>query len=117
MVPFESHNRYNKKTIEPYAISVISQSYDKTYASFYSPVDTDNFDYLSVDGTKALEISLVLTSNESEAYVDTGKWKARQGGNGVKAADDIKIKFTNCTAEENAKIYQLNKSFESNRKV
>jgi hypothetical protein len=68
MVPFESHNRYNKKTIEPYAISVISQSYDKTYANFYSPVDTDNFDYLSVDGTKALEISLVLTSNESEAY-------------------------------------------------
>ena len=42
-------------------------------------------------------------------YIDTGKWKARQGGNGVKAADDIKIKFTNCTAEENAKIYQLNK--------
>lgn len=46
---------------------------------------------------------------DPEVYVDTGKWKARQGGNGVKAADDIKIKFTNCTAEENAKIYQLNK--------
>lgn len=46
---------------------------------------------------------------DPEVYVDTGKWKARQGGNGVKAADDIKIKFTNCTAEENAKIYSLNK--------
>ena len=46
---------------------------------------------------------------DPDVYVDTGKWKARQGGNGVKAADDIKIKFTNCTAEENAKIYQLNK--------
>lgn len=46
---------------------------------------------------------------DPEVYVDTGKWKARQGGNGIKAADDIKIKFTNCTAEENAKIYQLNK--------
>lgn len=46
---------------------------------------------------------------DPEVYVDTGKWKARQGGNGVKAADDIKIKYTNCTAEENAKIYQLNK--------
>lgn len=46
---------------------------------------------------------------DPEVYVDTGKWKARQGGNGVEAAEDIKIKFTNCTAEENAKIYQLNK--------
>ena len=46
---------------------------------------------------------------DPEVYVDTGKWKARQGGNGVAAADDIKIKFTNCTVEDNAKIYQLNK--------
>ena len=34
---------------------------------------------------------------DPEVYVNTGKWKARQGGNGVKAADDIKIKFTNST--------------------
>lgn len=46
---------------------------------------------------------------DPEVYVDTGKWKARQGGNGVAAANDIKIKFTNCTVEDNAKIYQLNK--------
>lgn len=45
---------------------------------------------------------------DAEVYVDTGKWKARQGGNGVAAAEDVKIKFTNCTAEENAKIYNLN---------
>ena len=42
-------------------------------------------------------------------YVDTGKWKARQGGNGVKAAEDVKIRFTNCTSEEHAKIYRLNR--------
>ena len=46
---------------------------------------------------------------DPEIYVDTGKWKARQGGNGVSASEDIKLKFTNCTAEDNAKIYQLNK--------
>lgn len=46
---------------------------------------------------------------DPEVYVDTGKWKARQGGNGVSAAEDVKIKFTNCTAEEHAKIYSLNK--------
>lgn len=47
---------------------------------------------------------------DPEVYIDTGKWKARQGGNGVKASEDIKIKFSNCTAENNAKIYQLNKA-------
>lgn len=49
---------------------------------------------------------------DPEVYVDTGKWKARQGGNGLKAAEDVKIKFNNCTAEDNAKIYQLNKPIE-----
>ena len=46
---------------------------------------------------------------DPEVYVSSGKWKARQGGNGLEASEDIKIKFANCTAEEHAKIYQLNK--------
>lgn len=46
---------------------------------------------------------------DPEVYIDTGKWKARQGGNGLKAAEDVKIHFTNCTAEEHAKVYQLNR--------
>lgn len=44
---------------------------------------------------------------DPEVYVDTGKWKARQGGNGVKAAEDVKIRYTNCTAEDYAKVYKL----------
>ena len=44
---------------------------------------------------------------DAEEYVDSGKWKARQGGNGLKAAGDVKIKFTNCTTEDHAKIYKL----------
>ena len=46
---------------------------------------------------------------DAEVYVDTGKWKARQGGNGIKAAEDVKIRYTNCTAEEHAKIYRLSR--------
>jgi len=46
---------------------------------------------------------------DPEIYVDTGKWKARQGGNGLASAGDVKIRFTNCTTEENAKIYKLNR--------
>lgn len=44
---------------------------------------------------------------DPEVYVDTGKWKARQGGNGIEAAKDVKVKFSNCTTEDNAKIYKL----------
>lgn len=49
---------------------------------------------------------------DPEVYVDSGKWKARQGGNGLAAAGDVKIKFTNCTAEEHAKIYRLVRPFD-----
>ena len=44
---------------------------------------------------------------DPEVYIDSGKWKARQGGNGIPAAEDVKIRFTNCTVEDNAKIYKL----------
>ena len=53
-----------------------------------------------------------IGKQDAEVYVDSGKWKARQGGNGLEAAEDVKIKFTNCTSEENAKIYQLNRPFD-----
>lgn len=48
---------------------------------------------------------------DPENYVDSGKWKARQGGNGLVAANDVKIKFTNCTTEDHAKIYKLVKPY------
>lgn len=49
---------------------------------------------------------------DPEEYVDTGMWKARQGGNGLPSANDVKIKFTNCTAEDHAKIYKLVRPFD-----
>ena len=59
-----------------------------------------------------LDFAKKIGKPDPEVYVDTGKWKARQGGNGLPAANDIKIKFTNCTAEEHAKIYSLVKPFD-----
>lgn len=44
---------------------------------------------------------------DPEVYVDEGSWKARQGGNGVKAANDVKVKMSNCTTEPDAKVYSL----------
>ncbi len=49
---------------------------------------------------------------DPENYIDGGFWKARQGGNGVKAAENVKIKYTNCTAEDHAKIYKLDRPIE-----
>lgn len=49
---------------------------------------------------------------DAEVYVDTGMWKARQGGNGLPSAGDVKIRFTNCTTEEHAKIYRLVRPFD-----
>ncbi|MCR5796544.1 MAG: phosphoadenosine phosphosulfate reductase family protein [Eubacterium sp.] len=54
-----------------------------------------------------LDFAKRIGKPDPEVYVDTGKWKARQGGNGVKASEDVKLKFTNCTSEEHAKIYRL----------
>ncbi|MBF8984097.1 phosphoadenosine phosphosulfate reductase family protein [Lutibacter sp. B2] len=46
---------------------------------------------------------------DPEEYVDSGNWKARQGGYGVEAAMDVEIEYSNCTTDNNAQIYKLNK--------
>ena len=63
------HNRYSKEIIEPFAISTISKSFDSEYGNYYSPKDTNNFDYLSLDGTKAIEISVVVPENEKQGMI------------------------------------------------
>lgn len=59
-----------------------------------------------------LRFATKIGKTDPEVYVDNGKWKARQGGNGLAAAGDVKLKFTNCTSEEHAKIYRLVRPFD-----
>ncbi len=54
-----------------------------------------------------LDFAKKIGKADAEVYVDSGKWKARQGGNGLAAAKTVKLQFTNCTAEEHSKIYKL----------
>jgi phosphoadenosine phosphosulfate reductase len=54
-----------------------------------------------------IEFAKKIGKPDAEEYVDSGAWKARQGGNGLPAAGDVKIQFTNCTTENHAKIYRL----------
>jgi phosphoadenosine phosphosulfate reductase len=72
-------------------------------SKIYMPDDSKKWHGFLVDFAKR------IGKPDAEEYVDSGAWKARQGGNGVAAAQDIKIRFTNCTTEENAKVYRLNK--------
>ncbi|MCR5105849.1 MAG: phosphoadenosine phosphosulfate reductase family protein [Eubacterium sp.] len=58
-----------------------------------------------------VEFAKKIGKPDPEVYVDTGMWKARQGGNGLKASGDVKLRFANCTAEEHAKIYKLVRPF------
>lgn len=58
-----------------------------------------------------IEFAKKVGKKDPEVYVDNGFWKARQGGKGLAAANDVKIKFTNCTTEEYAKIYRLMRPF------
>ena len=59
-----------------------------------------------------LDFAKRIGKPDPEVYVDSGKWKARQGGNGLPSANDVKIRFTNCTVEDHAKIYRLVRSFD-----
>ncbi|MGN1166042.1 MAG: phosphoadenosine phosphosulfate reductase family protein [Lachnospiraceae bacterium] len=59
-----------------------------------------------------IEFAKKIGKEDYEVYVDSGKWKARQGGNGLQAAGDVKLRFTNCTSEEHAKIYRLVRPFD-----
>ena len=63
------HNRYSKEVIEPFALSTIAKSFGFEYSQYYSPKDTNNFDYLSPDGTKALEITIVVPENEKQGLI------------------------------------------------
>ena len=45
-----------------------------------------------------------IGKEDAEVYVDTGKWKARQGGNGLEAAQASVVTFEPCATEENAII-------------
>lgn len=60
--------RYEKKTTEPFAISVISKSFDSKYAEYIHPKDTDNFDFVSPDGKRAVEVVFAIPKNELSTY-------------------------------------------------
>jgi hypothetical protein len=60
--------RYDKNTIEEFALRTISKSFDDRYKFYFSPKNPDNFDFISPNNTRALEVTLAISSNDMEGY-------------------------------------------------
>ena len=48
---------------------------------------------------------------DPEVYVDTGKWKARQGGNGLAAAKSVHVEASHCATDDSAMIFSLERPY------
>ena len=48
---------------------------------------------------------------DPEVYVDTGKWKARQGGNGLVAARSVLVEASHCATDDSAIIFSLERPY------
>lgn len=56
-----------------------------------------------------VEFARKIGKPDPEEYVDDGGWKARQGGNGLAAAQTSVVAFEPCATDENAFNYDLQK--------
>lgn len=57
--------------------------------------------------TLLVDFSKKIGKPDPEEYVDSGNWKARQGGNGLEIANTSIIAFEPCATEDNAFNYEL----------
>lgn len=48
---------------------------------------------------------------DAETYVSDGKWKARQGGNGVAAASSVNVDANRCATEDRAMVFSIARPF------
>ena len=70
-------------------------------SKIHMPQQSERFRQMLIDFAKQ------IGKPAPEVYVDDGKWKARQGGNGVDYAKKTAVSFEPCALEENAFNYEL----------
>lgn len=70
-------------------------------SKIHMPQQSEKFRQMLIDFAKQ------IGKPDPEVYVDDGKWKARQGGNGVDYAKKTAVSFEPCALEENAFNYEL----------
>ncbi len=54
-----------------------------------------------------VNFAIQIGKPDPEEYIDSGNWKARQGGNGLEMAKKSIVSFEACATEENAFNYEL----------
>ena len=59
-----------------------------------------------------VEFARKIGKDDAEVYIDTGKWKARQGGNGLKASSSVKVQANQCATEDNAFVFSLSRPYD-----
>ncbi|WP_206215062.1 phosphoadenosine phosphosulfate reductase family protein [Adlercreutzia sp. ZJ138] len=74
-------------------------------SQIYMPEESEKWHTFLVDFARR------IGKPDPEVYVDTGKWKARQGGNGVTAASSVQVDASHCATEDNAMIFSLERPF------
>lgn len=74
-------------------------------SAIYMPEESERWHTFLVDFARR------IGKPDPEVYVDTGKWKARQGGNGVAAASSVLVEASHCATEDNAMIFSLERPF------
>ena len=94
------YERYDENVIEKFAVSTLSKSFDESYGKYVFPSNPDNFDAISEDGQKALEITLVITKNQESVYEYEKNFANGKPNLRTKHINKVKLK-------DNGEIYQF----------
>ncbi|MGL5982583.1 MAG: phosphoadenosine phosphosulfate reductase family protein [Cetobacterium sp.] len=78
-------------------------SWSELLSSIYNSSEYDKWYSFLIDFSKK------IGKLDYEDYVKDGKWKARQGGEGLEKSTDVIVESKECINEKNSKTYTLNK--------
>lgn len=78
-------------------------SWSELLSSIYNSEEYDRWYNFLIDFSKK------IGKIDYEDYVKDGKWKARQGGNGLEKSTEILVEYKECINEKNSKTFILNK--------
>lgn len=79
-----------------------NSQWSRFLASIYMADETKEFNDFLYDFAKR------IGKEDWKAYIDEGKWCARQGGNGLDASKNTIVSYQPCATEENTLNFQLN---------
>ncbi len=78
-----------------------NSAWSEFLSRIYMPEQSKHWQELLVDFARR------IGKPDAESYIRDGKWKARQGGNGVEYANKAVVSFKPCVLEENSFNYEL----------